>query len=147
MSRCTRIDVAKSATLKLKNGINSTMSSSNNKSVGISFEAIFSNSVFSKEENERPIHFNEKNLETGELIIFENILFLIPCILLLVCMMNRPLIVLCGKPCCGKTTVAMKIADFIKEKGGNVEVINLESVKLDRESTYGCILLFPFYMS
>ena len=37
----------------------------------------------------------------------------------------------------------MKIADFIKEKGGNVEVINLESVKLDRESAYGCIQLFP----
>lgn len=51
----------------------------------------------------------------------------------------RPLIVLCGKPCSGKTTVAQAIADYIKEKGKVVEIINLESVKLDRESAYGCI--------
>lgn len=58
---------------------------------------------------------------------------------------TRPLIVLCGKPCSGKTTVAMRIAEFIREKGKEVEVINLESVKLDRESAYGSIPL-SFYI-
>ena len=60
---------------------------------------------------------------------------------------NRPLIVLCGKPCSGKTTVAHQIADFIKEKGKEVEIINLESVKLERQSAYGCNSYFQLFHS
>ena len=49
----------------------------------------------------------------------------------------RPLIVMCGKPCSGKTTIANQIADFIREQGKEVQVINLESLHLVRESAYG----------
>ncbi|KAK8813688.1 hypothetical protein WA556_000262, partial [Blastocystis sp. ATCC 50177/Nand II] len=48
-----------------------------------------------------------------------------------------PLVVICGKPCSGKTTAAEKIASFIKAKGKDVTIINLESLKMDPKSAYG----------
>lgn len=49
------------------------------------------------------------------------------------------MVVICGKPCSGKTTAAEKIASFIKAKGKDVTIINLESLKMDPKSAYGSI--------
>ena len=49
---------------------------------------------------------------------------------------------MCGKPCSGKTTYANQIAEYIREKGKDVTIINLESLNLDRSTAYGCKSLY-----
>lgn len=48
-----------------------------------------------------------------------------------------PLIVICGNPCCGKTFVANKLKEYFeKEKNYVVNLINEESLKLDKNESY-----------
>lgn len=48
-----------------------------------------------------------------------------------------PLIVMCGIPCSGKTTVTKKIAAYMeKETGKRVEIINEESLNLVKQAAY-----------
>lgn len=49
----------------------------------------------------------------------------------------RPLIVMCGKPCSGKTRIANQLMDYIKQKGVDVELINVESLQLESKTAYG----------
>lgn len=56
------------------------------------------------------------------------------------CRLSRPampLIVMCGIPCSGKTTVTKKLAAYLeKETGKKVEVINEEALNLVKQDAY-----------
>lgn len=47
-----------------------------------------------------------------------------------------PLVVICGRPCTGKTTLAQQLAEFIRAKGNEVELVNAESLLFDRDSGF-----------
>ena len=48
-----------------------------------------------------------------------------------------PLIVMCGNPCCGKTTVATKLKQFFEnEKNMVVNLINEESLNVNKNEIY-----------
>ena len=48
-----------------------------------------------------------------------------------------PLIVICGNPCCGKTTVANKLKEYFeKQKNLVVNLINEESLNVDKNECY-----------
>ena len=53
------------------------------------------------------------------------------------CSYYRPLIVVCGKPCSGKTKIANQLAEFIQKKGFEPTIVNVESLKLDSKTAYG----------
>ena len=44
---------------------------------------------------------------------------------------------MCGKPCSGKTRIANQLVDYIKQKGVDAELINVESLQLDPKTAYG----------
>jgi protein KTI12 len=47
-----------------------------------------------------------------------------------------PLIVICGHPCSGKTTIAKRIAEACKEKGSEVIHVDEASLHLVRDASY-----------
>ncbi|KAK9822874.1 hypothetical protein WJX81_008058 [Elliptochloris bilobata] len=48
-----------------------------------------------------------------------------------------PLVVLCGQPCTGKSTVAAALAEVLRSKGLEVEVLSETSLHLERDASYG----------
>ncbi len=49
-----------------------------------------------------------------------------------------PLILICGNPCTGKTSVANKLLDYFQSKGiSNIELINEEYLKITKKDGYG----------
>jgi protein KTI12 len=47
-----------------------------------------------------------------------------------------PLVVMVGGPCSGKTTIARKLAEYIKDKGKDVVLINEESLLINKLDSY-----------
>jgi tRNA uridine 5-carbamoylmethylation protein Kti12 len=47
-----------------------------------------------------------------------------------------PLLLMCGQPCSGKTTVAKKLAELLREYGIEVVTINETSLGLERNLAY-----------
>ena len=47
-----------------------------------------------------------------------------------------PLIVICGHPCSGKSTVAQRIAEICRQRGGDAVVVDEESLHLVRNDSY-----------
>jgi protein KTI12 len=48
-----------------------------------------------------------------------------------------PLVVVCGNPCTGKTTFSLKLEAYLKKQGvTNIEIINDESLGLEKNSSY-----------
>ena len=47
-----------------------------------------------------------------------------------------PLVVICGQPCSGKSTVAKRIAEICKNKGSEVVLVDEESLHLSRDPSY-----------
>jgi protein KTI12 len=52
---------------------------------------------------------------------------------------NKPLIVVCGFPCCGKTTFAVKLYEYLVQQCGcadNVFLVNEESENISKRTGY-----------
>ena len=48
-----------------------------------------------------------------------------------------PLIVMCGIPCSGKTTLAKKLASYLEQEAGKkVDIVNEESLSLNKQAAY-----------
>lgn len=53
---------------------------------------------------------------------------------------TMPLLIVCGHPCTGKTKVAETIATALRSRGAAVELLNEETLGIDRSTTYACEL-------
>lgn len=47
-----------------------------------------------------------------------------------------PLVVLCGNPCSGKSSICRKIENECKNRGEQIDVLNDQILKLDRNEDY-----------
>eukprot|EP00106_Octopus_bimaculoides_P021614 XP_014789056.1 PREDICTED: protein KTI12 homolog [Octopus bimaculoides] len=47
-----------------------------------------------------------------------------------------PLVILCGLPCSGKSTVSQSLASYFREQSKNVDIISIHSIGLDRNSLF-----------